>query len=90
MRRHAKALRDGLEVLLFFVDAVPGPPPPCLVHERPVRRIHQADDAVVHIAGQIGSQMRAAIPLAELGQFRYRWQGSRASMRTRPLPGLGT
>ena len=74
MRRHAKALRNGLEVLLFFVDAVPGPPPPCLMHKRPVRRVHQPDDAVVDIAGQFRRQMRAAVPVAEGWQLRHGWQ----------------
>ena len=40
MRRHTKALRNGLEVFLFFMDAVAGTPPPGLMHKRPVCRIH--------------------------------------------------
>ena len=40
---------------------VPAPPPPCLMNERPVRRIHQADDAVIHAAGQFRSQDRRVL-----------------------------
>ena len=36
-------------------------PPPRLVHKRPVRRIHQPDDAVVHIAGQVGAEVRGLV-----------------------------
>lgn len=44
------------------------------MHERPVCRIHQSDDAVVHIAGQLRSQMRTTVTAAEFGQFRDWWQ----------------
>src|ERR1700683_1343866 len=79
MRRHAKALRNGLEVLLFFGDAVAGPPPPCLMHKRPVCRVHHPDDAVVHIAGEFLGQMRAAVPFAKSWELGHGWK---------PLPDL--
>src|SRR3984885_8385180 len=74
MCRHAKALGNGLEVLLFFVDAVAGAPPPRLMHKRPVCRGHQPDNAVVHVAGQLRRQMRSAVPVAEGWQLGRRWQ----------------
>ncbi len=74
MRCHAEPLRDRLEALLLFVDARLFPPPPRLMHKRPMSRIHQTDDPVIHIAGQIGGEMLAPIALAELRQFRHRRQ----------------
>ena len=53
------------------MDAGARAPPPRLVHERPMRRVHQPDDAVVHIAGQIGGEVRRAKSLAELRQLRH-------------------
>ena len=53
------------------MDAVAGPPPPSNAPERPVRRVHQPDDAVVHIAGQFRRQMRAAVPVAEGWELRH-------------------
>src|SRR5579863_8363594 len=50
---HAKAHRDRLEILLLLVNAVTAAPPPCLMHKRPVRWIHESDDAVVHAARQV-------------------------------------
>ena len=72
MRAHAEAVRDRLKLLLLLVDAVPLPPPPRLVHKRPMRRVHQTDDAVVHAAGQVGLKMRDAVAPAELRQLTPR------------------
>ena len=49
------------------------------MHKRPVRRIHQSDDAVIDIARQVGRQMRRAKALAELRDFGNRRQLSLAS-----------
>src|SRR6266853_4311150 len=48
-------------------------PPPCLVDEGTVCGIHQADDAVVDGAGQIGGEIGEFVVLAE---FRNLWCGS--------------
>src|SRR5258708_21628999 len=40
-------------------------PPPCLVDEGAVRRIHQADDAVVDGARQVGGEIGEFVMLAE-------------------------
>ena len=40
------------------------------MHKRPVRRVHQADDPVVHIAGQIGPKVRRTITRPEFGELR--------------------
>src|SRR5258708_19292416 len=68
--RHPKTILDGLKVFLFFVDAVPRPPPPGLMDEGAMRWIHKANDAVVNCGGQLGSEMSGAIAFAELGYFR--------------------
>src|SRR5215472_15219861 len=70
MRAHAEAGGDGLEPLLFFVNAVAGAPPPGLVHKWPMRRIHQSDDAVVDGAGKIDAQIGGLELVAELGDPR--------------------
>src|ERR1700733_11209403 len=40
------------------------------MYERPVRRVHQADDGLVHAAGQVGIEMRHFVAGAEDRQFR--------------------
>ena len=50
-----KPIGDGLEMLFFFVDAVPAPPVPRLVHERSVRGIHQPDNSLVDVGGHVAS-----------------------------------
>ena len=69
---HAEALRDGLEVLFLFMDACLLAPPPGLVNKRTMSRVHQADDAVIDVAGQVGGEMRAAEARSELGDFGRR------------------
>src|SRR5580658_145449 len=57
MRAHAKAVGDGLEILVLLVDAVAAAPPPRLVDERSVGGIHEADDAVVDADGHVGGEV---------------------------------
>ena len=57
MRAHAKAVGDGLEILLLLVNAVLRAPPPCLMDERAVRGIHEADDAVIDADRHFGLQV---------------------------------
>src|ERR1700756_5389969 len=73
MSGHAESLRDRLEVLVLLVNAGAGAPPPRLMDKRAVGRVHQADDAVVHVAGQIGGEVgRPGFP----GEARQRrWFG---------------
>src|SRR5215472_15716249 len=66
MRAHAKAVRDGLEILLLLVDGMPGAPPPRLVDEWPMRGIHQPDDAVIDRAGQVSGEVSKLVVIAEL------------------------
>src|ERR1700730_8883456 len=57
-------------------------PPPCLVDERTVCGIHQADDAVVDGAGEIGGEIGEFVMLAEfwnLGGWSGRGRGLRES-----------
>ena len=70
VRAHAEPFGDGLEALGLFANAGAGTPPPGLVDKRPMRRVHQADDAVVDVAGQVGGEVRGAVARAEFGQFR--------------------
>ncbi len=72
VRTHPEAVRNRLELFLFFVNAAAAPPKPRLVHERPVRRIHQSDDSVIDVSGQIAGQMRDLVFRAEGCQLRRR------------------
>ena len=84
VRAHAKAFRDRLEALGLFADARARAPPPCLVNERPVRRVHQADDAVVDVAGQVGGEVGGAEALARtLASSGMRELRARACFRSR-------
>src|SRR5690349_13341123 len=82
MRAHAEAVRDRLELLLLFVNAVPGAPPPRLMHKWSVRRVHQADDAVIDAARQIGAEICGLIFVAE---HWHAWRFERG-LRTRGEP----
>src|SRR5580704_9289882 len=56
------------------------------MYERPVRRIHQSDNSVVHMRRQIAGQVSDLIFLAEGRQFGRRWQRlccSRSGSRVR-------
>jgi hypothetical protein len=82
MRRHPKPcvspiifiVVQRLEVLRLLVNTRPAPPPPGLVHKRPMRRIHQPDNPVVHIARQIRLQVRTPKPRRKLRHRRHRRQ----------------
>ena len=54
---HAKAVGDGLEILLLLVNAVAIAPPPRLMNEGAVGRVHEADDAVIDADGHLGLQV---------------------------------
>ena len=70
MGADAKAAGDGFEHLLFLGNALTAPPPPSLVDERPVGRVHEPDNAVVNVARKLGRQMSDAVAWAESGQAR--------------------
>ncbi len=59
-------------LFLFFANAAAAAPVPGLVHEWPVRRVHQACNACVHIAGEVSGEMRDSEAIAE---FRQLWGG---------------
>ena len=70
MRAHAEAVGDRLEVFLLFVNAVAAAPPPGLMDERSVGRIHEADDAVIdadrHVGGEVGESCIYSLELLDL------------------------
>src|SRR5262249_16409782 len=61
---HPETMGNRLKGLLLLMNAMPAPPPPCLMHERSVRRIHQADDSVIdthrHVRSEIGNLVLVA------------------------------
>jgi len=59
---------------------MPAPPVPRLMHKRPVRRIHQSNNPLVHMRRQLAGQMRNPIILAKRRQFRC-WNSSRRFAR---------
>src|ERR1700723_1468192 len=69
VRAHAKTVGNRLELFGFLADASPAAPPPRLMHERTVSRVHQSDDAVVHAARQIGPETRHLVAWAKRGKF---------------------
>src|SRR5713101_9655768 len=79
MRAHAKSLRNRLELLFLRVNAAPAAPEPRLVHEWPMRWVHQADDSVVDMRGQLARQMRNLVFFAE-----HRERGSRSNFFRQP------
>ncbi len=82
MRRHPKpripplilAILNRLKVLRLLMNTSRRPPPPRLMHKRPMRRIHQPDNPVVHIARQLRRQMRRPKPPRKLRHLRHRRQ----------------
>ncbi len=68
---HPKTIRNRFKLFFFFVNAMPAAPVPRLMHKRPVRRVHQSNNPLVHMRRQLASQMRHPIFLAESRQFRY-------------------
>src|SRR5258708_20313235 len=70
MRAHAKPERNRLKLFRFLMNPFLVPPEPRLMHKRPMRRIHQADNSLVYMRRQITGQVRAFVSFAEFGQFR--------------------
>ena len=70
MRAHAEAVRDRFEVLLLLVNTVAAAPPPCLVYEGAVSRVHQANDAVVDADRHFGLQVGEFVFPGELLDLR--------------------
>ena len=91
MRRHAEAgvaslvlvVADWLELLLLGMDAAAAAPPPRLMHERPMRRIHQPDDAMIDVAGQVRRDVCRAVARRELRDLRHWRKLSTAAARAR-------
>ena len=71
VRTHPESIRNRFKLFFFFVNAMPAPPVPRLMHERPVRRIHQPNNPLVYMRRQLASQTRHPIFFAESRQFRY-------------------
>ena len=79
MRRHSKsrvpplvlAVLDRLKLLRLLMDARLTPPPPSLMHKRPMRRIHQPDNPMINIAWQLRRQMRRPKPPRKLRYLRH-------------------
>ena len=65
---HAEALRNGLEALGFFANGAARAPPPGLVDEGSVGGVHEANDAVIDVAGEIGGEVGGAVFFAEFGE----------------------
>jgi hypothetical protein len=92
MRRHPKprippvilAVVQRLKVLLLLMNTRPAPPPPRLMHKRPMRRVHQPDNPMVHIARQLRRQMRRPKPSRKLRHLRH----SRQLTHNPPRPRL--
>ena len=72
VRTHPKSIRNRLKLLLFFVNAMPAPPIPRLMHKRPMRRIHQTNNSLVDVRRQLAGQVRGPIFPAENSQLRRR------------------
>jgi hypothetical protein len=93
MRRHPKprippvvfTVLNRLKVLRLLMNTRPAPPPPRLMHKRPMRRIHQPDNPMVYIAWQLRRQMRGPVPSRKLRHLRNR----RQLTRNPPHPSLG-
>src|SRR6516225_2328027 len=83
MGSNAEAGWNGLEHFLLLVNAPPAPPPPSLVDERPMRRIHQPDDPVVDAQRQIGGQTRDSVRRTEDGEAWRRFLRFAAGARKR-------
>jgi len=70
VRTHAEAVGNRLKRFLLFTNAAPAAPPPGLMHEGAMRRVHQANDSRVHAAREVGGKMCDAIALTEFRQLR--------------------
>jgi hypothetical protein len=82
MRRHPKprispaifVVFQWLKVLRLLMNTSLTPPPPGLMHKRPMRRIHQPDNPMIDIARQLRDQMRTAKLRRKLRHLRHRRQ----------------
>src|SRR5262249_1271790 len=61
-----KSIRDRLEVLLLLMNAVARSPPPCLVDEWAVSRVHQTDDSVIDADWHFGLEICQLVFRTEL------------------------
>src|ERR1041384_2366086 len=83
MSAHPKSKWNRLKLFRLLVNTFLASPEPRLMHERPVRRIHQPDDSLVHMRRQIARQVSALVSLAERSQLRYRGRSLGQSRRGR-------
>src|ERR1700722_5218629 len=87
MGAHAKAVRNRLEVFLLLMNTVAAAPPPNLMAQRSVRRIHQSNDTVIdthrHVGGEISQLIFAARCLFErcVPELFYHRRGVRRFLR---------
>src|SRR5690348_4577648 len=83
MRPDAEARRNRLEHLLLLMNAPLTAPPPRLVNEGAVRRVHQSDDSVVDAQWQVGGEAGDAVLAAEDGETGRRLFRLAAGARVR-------
>jgi hypothetical protein len=91
VRRHPKprippvilAVFQRLKILRLLMNTRPAPPPPRLMHKRPMCRVHQPDNPMVHIAGQLRHQMRRPKPSRKLRHLRHSGQLTHNPPRSR-------
>src|SRR5260370_21743613 len=78
MRAHPETVRNRLELLGFLVNAPALSPKPRLMHERPVRRVHQSDNPMIDVRRQLARKARDFVFVAENGKLWRRlnrlWQ----------------
>src|SRR6266478_4166755 len=72
MRTHPEAIGNRLELLGFLVNASAFPPEPRLMHERPVRRIHQSDNRMIDVRRKLAGKMRDFVFVTEPRKRRRR------------------
>ena len=81
---HAKTHRNGLKVLLLLMNTVPGAPPPCLMDKGTVGWIHEANDSVIDVAGQVGREMGYFELFTKSRDLRHRNGRVNRFCKTRP------
>src|ERR1700675_3922581 len=77
---HAQPFGNGPEALFFFMAASPAAPIPRLMHKGAMRRIHQADNSLIHVRGKLARQPRDLVFFAEdrkLWRLRYVFRSPR-------------
>jgi len=72
MRAHPETVRNRLELFGFLVNAPALSPEPRLVHERPMRRVHQSNNPLVDMRRQLAGKVRDLVFVAENGKPRRR------------------